>query len=120
MGARSSIVVRFENGQKLHLYTHNGGRDVPGVLERGLARLLDGGRADDEAWVASVLLDELRRASPDWPGDWLVSVQPTMVDPEYGEWRVDPARATVEHVETRTERSFQEVARGALSLVLSG
>lgn len=114
MGARSSIVVLFSNGVKIHLYTHWNGRDVARVVHDGLNLAKgEGGRWRDEGVLCRALATRLWRGEED---DLLgYSLSPYATWGDFDEYHLDLRTQKVTKVDAHSgapqeEWTFDEFA----------
>ena len=57
MGNRGNIILRYEQGGKIYLYTHWAGSEIKDILVNALRRGKD--RWDDEAYLARIIFSEM-------------------------------------------------------------
>jgi len=82
MGDRSNVKITYHTGESVFLYTHWGGSELPGLVERVAAT---SGRLSDESYFARALFcamlgDDLQ----DWRGETGFGIAPYPPDQDYG------------------------------------
>jgi hypothetical protein len=81
MGNRNSVKVTYSTGDSIYLYSHWGGSELPGLVERVA---LTSSRLHDESYFTRVLFcamlgDDLQ----DWRGETGFGIAPYVVDHDH-------------------------------------
>ena len=82
MGDRNNVKITYSTGDAVYLYTHWGGSELKGIVERAMSST---GRLSDESYFARVVFcamlgDNLQ----DWRGETGFGIAPYAPDQDYG------------------------------------
>ena len=65
MGDRANVRVTSPGAGDVNMYTHHGGDELPGILQRGILRAIVAGKDDDPEYFARIIFCEMVRESGD-------------------------------------------------------